>query len=198
MVEYENGETPISIIKCDVGSLVGHHITPKPFFDVQERQLTVHEKGEPSPNTSELAWDIFQETAKEALELKLDAKQDLLKTNPEGSISGMGPSVLEIEIDGRRADPMVVFAGDKTHATGHPELLLKIASAIVEAIRFISIILGFIIIQQFLAEKYGSYVAGICSGAILTLLVVAFILCLFSLSLRQNAKTNKPSSAKAR
>ena len=29
----------ISIIKCDVGSLAGHHIVPKPLFDVAEKSL---------------------------------------------------------------------------------------------------------------------------------------------------------------
>jgi hypothetical protein len=32
-------KTTISIIKCDVGSLAGHHIVPKPLFDVVERNL---------------------------------------------------------------------------------------------------------------------------------------------------------------
>jgi fructose 1,6-bisphosphate aldolase/phosphatase len=29
----------ISIIKCDVGSLAGHHIVPKPLFDIAEKNL---------------------------------------------------------------------------------------------------------------------------------------------------------------
>ena len=29
----------ISIIKCDVGSLAGHHIVPKPLFDIAEKKL---------------------------------------------------------------------------------------------------------------------------------------------------------------
>ena len=29
----------ISLIKCDVGSLAGHHIVPKPLFDIAEKNL---------------------------------------------------------------------------------------------------------------------------------------------------------------
>ncbi len=29
----------ISLIKCDVGSLAGHYIVPKPLFDIAEKNL---------------------------------------------------------------------------------------------------------------------------------------------------------------
>ena len=29
----------ISIIKCDVGSLAGHHIVPKPLFKIAEKNM---------------------------------------------------------------------------------------------------------------------------------------------------------------
>ena len=29
----------VSIIKCDVGSLAGHHMVPKPLFDIAEKNL---------------------------------------------------------------------------------------------------------------------------------------------------------------
>ena len=32
-------KTTVSIIKCDVGSLAGHHIVPKPLFDIAEKNL---------------------------------------------------------------------------------------------------------------------------------------------------------------
>ena len=32
-------KSPISIIKCDVGSLAGHHVVPKPLFDIAEKNL---------------------------------------------------------------------------------------------------------------------------------------------------------------
>jgi len=31
--------TTITIIKCDVGSLAGHHVVPKPILDIGERRL---------------------------------------------------------------------------------------------------------------------------------------------------------------
>jgi fructose 1,6-bisphosphate aldolase/phosphatase len=51
------------------------------------------------------------------LELKLyGAVQDLLKTAFSGNVCGMGPGVAEMEIEERGADPIVVFAADKTSA----------------------------------------------------------------------------------
>ena len=32
-------KTTISLIKCDVGSLAGHHIVPKPLLNIAERNL---------------------------------------------------------------------------------------------------------------------------------------------------------------
>ena len=131
----------ISIIKCDVGSLVGHYIVPKPLFDVAEKNLTkavdegvinnfyvfnagddlellmVHEKGEQNPEIHKLAWNTFKECADRASQLKLYAAgQDLLKTAFSGNVRGMGPGVAEMEIEERASDPIVVFAADKTSA----------------------------------------------------------------------------------
>ena len=131
----------ISIIKCDVGSLAGHHIVPKPLFDVAERSLKkaaekgiinnfyvfnagddlellmVHEKGEQSEEIHKLAWETFKEAADKASKLKLYAAgQDLLKDAFSGNVRGMGPGVAEMEIEERTSDPIVVFAADKTSA----------------------------------------------------------------------------------
>lgn len=39
-------KTTVSIIKCDVGSLAGHHVVPKPVMDVGEWHLVeAKEKG---------------------------------------------------------------------------------------------------------------------------------------------------------
>jgi len=92
----------ISIIKCDVGSLAGHHIVPKPLFDVAEKclkkaakegtvnnffvfnagddleLLMVHDKGEQSEEIHKLAWETFKEAADKASKMKLYAAgQDL-------------------------------------------------------------------------------------------------------------------------
>jgi fructose 1,6-bisphosphate aldolase/phosphatase len=134
-------KTTISLIKCDVGSLAGHHIVPKPLFTLAEKNLKeatekglinnflvfnagddlellmVHEKGEQNPEIHKLAWDTFKVTADKALSLKLyGAGQDLLKNAFSGNVRGMGPGVAEMEIEERRSDPIVVFAADKTSA----------------------------------------------------------------------------------
>ncbi len=131
----------ISIIKCDVGSLAGHHIFPKPLFDIAEKNLKeaveknvinsfyvfnagddlellmVHSKGEQNPEIHKLSWDTFKECADKAAKLKLYAAgQDLLKNAFSGNIRGMGPGVAEMEIEERTSDPIVVFAADKTSA----------------------------------------------------------------------------------
>ena len=131
-------KTTVSVIKCDIGSLAGHHIVPKLLLEIAEKRLRkaqkqgivnsyyvfhagddlellmVHEKGEGNPKIHKIAWNTFQETAKKAVSLKLyGAGQDLLKTAFSGNIRGMGPGVAEMEIEERRSDPLVVFAADK-------------------------------------------------------------------------------------
>jgi fructose 1,6-bisphosphate aldolase/phosphatase len=133
--------TTVSIIKCDVGSLAGHYIVPKPLFEIAEKNLKeavkkgvinnfyvfnagddlellmLHEKGEQNHDIHKLAWDIFKEAADKAKKLKLYAAgQDLLKTAFSGNVRGMGPGVAEMEIEERASDPIVVFAADKTSA----------------------------------------------------------------------------------
>ena len=132
-------KTTISIIKCDVGSLAGHHVVPKPLLDIGKKGLKeaqkeglinsyyvfnagddlellmVHQKGEGSPEIHKLAWNTFKEATNKAKDLKLyGAGQDLLKTAFSGNIRGMGPGVAEMEIEERSSDPIVVFAADKT------------------------------------------------------------------------------------
>ena len=139
--EEKHVKTTISVIKCDVGSLVGHHIVPEPLLEIAQNQLAkakeaklinsfyvfnagddlellmTHEKGEGNSEIHTLAWNIFQEAAEKAKALKLyDAGQDLLKNAFSGNIRGMGPGVAEMEIDERRSDPIIVFAADKASA----------------------------------------------------------------------------------
>jgi fructose 1,6-bisphosphate aldolase/phosphatase len=133
--------TTISLIKCDVGSLAGHHIVPEPILSVGRKclkkaeeeglinshwvfnagddlqLLMVHEKGEASSQIHKLAWSTFKEAADKALRLKLyGAGQDLLKDAFSGNICGMGPGVAEMEIEERPSEPIVIFAADKTSA----------------------------------------------------------------------------------
>jgi fructose 1,6-bisphosphate aldolase/phosphatase len=132
-------KTTVSVIKCDIGSLAGHHTVPEPLLDIGKRRLKeaqesglinghyvfhagddlellmVHRKGENNPEIHKLAWDTFLEAAEKAKALKLyGAGQDILKTAFSGNVRGMGPGVAEMEIEERGSDPMVVFAADKT------------------------------------------------------------------------------------
>ena len=131
-------KTTVSIIKCDIGSLAGHHVVPQPILDIGEKclkeaqksgiinsyyvfhagddleLLMVHKRGEDNPKIHSLAWDTFQEAIKKAVKLKLyGAGQDMLKTAFSGNVKGMGPGVAEMEIEERISDPFVVFAADK-------------------------------------------------------------------------------------
>lgn len=131
-------KTTISLIKCDVGSLAGHHVVPKPLLDIAEKNLReakkkglinsyyvfnvgddiellmVHDMGESNTEIHRLAWETFQETANKAKKLKLyGAGQDLLKNSFTGTVSGLGPGVAEMEIEERESDPIVIFAADK-------------------------------------------------------------------------------------
>jgi len=135
-------KTTISVIKCDVGSLVGHHVAAKPIIEVGEKHLKtakekrlinnyyvfhagddlellmVHEKGEDNPKIHKMAWDTFLEASEKAKNLKLyGAGQDLLKKAFSGNIRGMGPGYAEMEIEERTSDPMVVFAADKASSS---------------------------------------------------------------------------------
>ena len=143
--------TTISVIKCDVGSLAGHHIVPKPILEMAEKRLKeakeqgiinsyfvfnagddlellmVHTRGENNEEVHGLAWEIFQKTAEKAKNLKLyGAGQDLLKTAFSGNIRGMGPGTAEMEIEERPSEPIVVFAADKTSGGAFNFPLFKI------------------------------------------------------------------------
>jgi fructose 1,6-bisphosphate aldolase/phosphatase len=132
-------KTTISVIKCDVGSLAGHHTVPEPILDIGKKRLKeakesglinshyvfhagddlellmVHKKGENNQKIHKLAWNTFREAAEKAKALKLyGAGQDILKKAFTGTVRGMGPGVAEMEIKERESDPIIVFAADKT------------------------------------------------------------------------------------
>jgi len=144
-------KTTVSLIKCDVGSLTGHHITPKPLLDLAERQLKkaedkglinshyvfhagddlellmVHQKGEENPQIHKLAWDTFSEASEKARKLKLyGAGQDLLKTAFSGNVRGMGPGCAEMEFEERKSDPVIVLAADKAASSAFNYPLYRI------------------------------------------------------------------------
>ena len=131
--------TTISLIKCDVGSLPGHHVVPEILLEIGRKELgkakseglinsfyvfnagddlellMVHQKGERNSEIHSLAWNIFQEASEKARELKLyGAGQDLIKDSFAGNIRGLGPGVAEMEIKERGSEPIVIWAADKT------------------------------------------------------------------------------------
>jgi len=137
-VEIVPKKTTISIIKCDVGSLAGHHITAKPILEIGEKHLRkakekglinsyhvfnagddlellmTHNKGEDNPQIHKMAWEVFLDATERAKCLKLyGAGQDILKKAFSGNIRGMGPGYAEMELDERVSEPIVVFAADK-------------------------------------------------------------------------------------
>jgi len=129
----------ISIIKADIGSLVGHHVVHPDTIAAATRVLAeakskgvlvdfyvtnvgddlelimTHKKGVDSPEVHGIAWNAFQEAAKVAKELGLYAAgQDLLSEAFSGNVRGLGPGIAEMEIEERPAEPIIVFMADKT------------------------------------------------------------------------------------
>jgi len=129
----------VSLIKADIGSVAGHvRVHPKTIEAAKRKLeeakkegliidyyvfnagddlqlLMTHSKGIDNSDIHGLAWETFKEATKIAKELKLYAAgQDLLKDAFSGNIKGMGPGVAEMEFEERKAEPIAVFAADKT------------------------------------------------------------------------------------
>jgi len=144
-------KTTISVIKCDVGSLAGHHTVPKLLLDMAEGQLKqaqkkglinsfhvfhagddiellmVHNKGKDNSDIHKLGWDTFQGTTRKAVSIKLyGAGQDILKQAFSGNLRGMGPGIAEMEIEERASEPIVVLAADKMGGGGFNYPLFRI------------------------------------------------------------------------
>ena len=129
----------LSVIKADVGGMVGHgdihegllrraeellsqarkrgeiidfHVTH--CGDDMELILT-HQGGVDSEQIHRLAWETFKACTEVAKELKLyGAGQDLLSDAFTGTVKGLGPGVAEMEFVERRSEPVIVFMADKT------------------------------------------------------------------------------------
>ena len=133
-------KTTFSVIKADVGSLVGHHTVHPQQLEVARASLThareeglltdfhvtavgddiqlimTHQKGVNSKAVHELAWNTFMEiTEKVSKRLKLYAAgQDLIATAFSGNLKGLGPGIAEAEFEERPSEPLIVFMADKT------------------------------------------------------------------------------------
>ena len=136
----ESMKVTVSLIKADVGGLVGHHVVPKELQDFAKEKLEkakqegviidyfvfnagddlellmTHTKGEENPEIHGLAWNVFKEATEHVSKpMKLyGAGQDLLKDAFSGNIRGMGPGVAEMTFEERPSEPILVFAADKT------------------------------------------------------------------------------------
>ena len=131
----------ISVIKADIGGMVGHSSSHPDILDLGREELAAakqrgllidshvshcgddmflimtHDRGENNTEIHKLAWDTFVKGTELAKKLKLyGAGQDLLTDAFSGNIKGAGPGSAEMDIDERPSEPIIVFMGDKTSA----------------------------------------------------------------------------------
>ena len=131
----------ISVIKADIGGLVGHSGIHPDLIVTAEKELAsakadglvvdyhvtncgddlelilTHTHGDDAEVIHELAWHVFETGTEVAKKLKLyGAGQDLIADAFSGNVRGMGPGVAEMTFVERKAEPVVVFMADKTSA----------------------------------------------------------------------------------
>ncbi|MBI4307932.1 MAG: fructose 1,6-bisphosphatase [Chloroflexi bacterium] len=131
----------LSVIKADIGGLVGHSAIHPALEDKAREMLEqakkqgvvidfhvaaagddlqlimTHTHGEDNPVVHKLAWDIFLAGTDVAKKLHLyGAGQDILSDAFSGNVRGMGPGLAEMEMDERPSEPVIVFMADKTAA----------------------------------------------------------------------------------
>lgn len=131
----------LSVIKADVGGLVGHtNMHPDllgeahQFLSAAKERceiidfdllavgddidlLITHEHGESNGEIHKLAWDCFVACAEVADQLGLyGVGQDLREKTFAGNVTGLGPGSAEIEMEDRPSEVVLVFCADKTSA----------------------------------------------------------------------------------
>jgi len=128
----------LSVIKADVGGIVGHSSVHPQLMETAKRYLSehgnellidyyvthvgddmelimTHRLGVDCKEIHELAWGAFMAATEVARSLKLyGAGQDLLADSFSGNIKGLGPGVAEMEFEERPSEPVVIFMADKT------------------------------------------------------------------------------------
>ena len=132
------GKITLSVIKADIGGLVGHSAMHPDIQAKAEAELgkakksgllvdfhvfacgddlelvMTHTEGTDNEKIHKLAWDTFTAGTEIAKKLHLyGAGQDLLADAFSGNVKGMGPGVAEMEFEERKSEPVLVFAGDK-------------------------------------------------------------------------------------
>ena len=141
----------VSIIKADVGSVVGHS-RPHPSMlqaarDVLKEQQKAgviedfyvtrvgddinldmtHYKGEGNKEVHSAAWECFQQATKIAKSMKLYAAgQDILTTAFSGNVKGAGPGSAEMTFEERGSEPLLFFMADKTEPSAYSLPLSRI------------------------------------------------------------------------
>lgn len=141
----------VSVIKADVGSVVGHSRPHPSMMDkchdiladgVKQgiledfyvtrvgddiNLLMSHRKGENNKDVHGLAWNAFTEATKLAKKMKLYAAgQDILTDAFSGNIKGAGPGSAEMQFEERGSEPMLFFMADKTEPSAYSLPLSRI------------------------------------------------------------------------
>ncbi len=131
----------LSVIKADIGGLVGHSGIHPDLLSSADEELGVakaagdiidyhvtncgddlnlfmtHSHGDDSEKIHGLAWNVFEVGTEVAKGLKLyGAGQDLIADAFSGNVRGMGPGIAEMTFVERGAEPVIVFMADKTSA----------------------------------------------------------------------------------
>lgn len=139
--EKTSNKVTLSVIKADIGGLVGHSGIHPALLERASEILTeakqrreildfyvtncgddlelifTHTRGEDNTDMHRLAWDTFMSGTQVAKALKLyGAGQDLLSDAFSGNVKGQGPGVAEMEIEERASEPIIIFMADKTSA----------------------------------------------------------------------------------
>ena len=141
----------VSVIKADVGSVVGHS-RPHPemlkaakdiLADAQKQGVIEdfyvtrvgddinlfmsHYKGEGDKDVHGAAWECFQKAARIAKSMKLYAAgQDILTDAFSGNVKGAGPGSAEMSFVERGSEPMLFFMADKTEPSAYTLPLSRI------------------------------------------------------------------------
>ncbi|MEA4977960.1 MAG: fructose-1,6-bisphosphatase [Methanomassiliicoccaceae archaeon] len=141
----------VSVIKADVGSVVGHS-KPHPSMleasrevlkDAQKQGIVedfyvtrvgddinlfmTHYKGVGNKDVHGAAWECFQRATKIAKSMKLYAAgQDILTDVFSGNVKGAGPGSAEFSFVERKSEPMLFFMADKTEPSAYSPILSRI------------------------------------------------------------------------
>ncbi|MDI3482911.1 MAG: fructose 1,6-bisphosphate aldolase/phosphatase [Candidatus Methanomethylophilaceae archaeon] len=141
----------ISVIKADVGSVVGHSRPHPAMIDackevlykgvksgcLQDFYVTrvgddinllmSHYNGEGHRDVHELAWNAFRAATDIAKKMKLYAAgQDILTDAFSGNVKGAGPGVAEMTFEERGSEPLLFFMADKTEPSAYSLPLCRI------------------------------------------------------------------------